>query len=180
MIRLLIWAFVAFYLLTGLYIAILPHDFYLSAPGAQATGPYNMHFVRDVGFAFITSSVAIGYGIFANEKPVMVFGSLWLLIHGPHPLGCPRDAARQRSIDRRGHCLHPRNRGLRSVPTLSSVVMMRWLLHRVFKAFDHVADYDWRDNRAIASFRRLDLCARLSLSLGPFRRSKLLPRGSVK
>lgn len=82
MIRLLIWAFVAFYLLTGLYVAILPHDFYLTAPGAQATGPYNMHFVRDVGFAFITSSIAIGYGIFANKKPVMVFGSLWLLIHG--------------------------------------------------------------------------------------------------
>ncbi len=82
MIRLLIWAFVAFYLLTGLYVAVLPHDFYLNAPGAQGTGPYNMHFIRDVGFAFITSSVAIGYGIYAKEKPVMVFGSLWLLIHG--------------------------------------------------------------------------------------------------
>ena len=82
MIRPLIWTFVAFYLLTGLYIAVLPHDFYLNAPGAKETGPYNMHFIRDVGFAFITSSVAIGYGIFANQKPVMVFGSLWLLIHG--------------------------------------------------------------------------------------------------
>lgn len=82
MIRLLIWAFVAFYLLTGLYIAVLPDDFYLNAPGAQETGPYNMHFLRDVGFAFITSSVAIGYGVYANAKPVMVFGSLWLLIHG--------------------------------------------------------------------------------------------------
>ena len=81
MIRLLIWALVAFYLLTGLYIAVLPHDFYLSAPGAAETGPYNMHFVRDVGFAFITSSVAIGYGLYANAKPVMVFGSLWLLLH---------------------------------------------------------------------------------------------------
>ena len=82
MTRLLIWAFVAFYLLTGLYVAVMPHDFYLNAPGAQATGPYNMHFARDVGFAFITSSVAIGYGVFAKEKPVLVFGSLWLLMHG--------------------------------------------------------------------------------------------------
>ena len=82
MVRLLTWAFVAFYLFTGLYVAVLPHDFYLTAPGARETGPYNMHFVRDVGFAFITSSVAMGYGIFANAKPVMVFGSLWLLIHG--------------------------------------------------------------------------------------------------
>ena len=82
MTRLLIWAFVAFYLLTGLWVAVLPHDFYLNAPGAQATGPYNMHFVRDVGFAFLTSSVAIGYGLFAKEKLLMVFGALWLLIHG--------------------------------------------------------------------------------------------------
>jgi len=82
MIRRLIWAFVAFYMLTGLYIAVFPHDFYLNAPGAQETGPYNMHFLRDVGFAFITSSAAIGYGVHVHAKPVMVFGSLWLLIHG--------------------------------------------------------------------------------------------------
>lgn len=99
MIRLLIWAFVAFYLLTGLYIAVLPHDFYLNAPGVQATGPYNMHFVRDVGFAFLTSSAAIGYGLYAGIKPLMVFGALWLLIHGLFHLtlwtahGMPLDSA---------------------------------------------------------------------------------------
>ena len=82
MIRPLIWAFAAYYLLTGLYMAVLPHDFYLNAPGAQATGPYNMHFLRDVGFAFTTSSIAIGYGIYSRAKPVMVFGALWLLVHG--------------------------------------------------------------------------------------------------
>lgn len=82
MIRLLIWAFAGFFLLTGLWIAVLPHDFYLNAPGALETGPYNMHFVRDVGFAFITSSVGIGYGVYAHQKPVLVFGSVWLLIHG--------------------------------------------------------------------------------------------------
>ena len=82
MIRLILWALVAFYLLTGLYIAVIPHVFYLNAPGALETGPYNMHFIRDVGFAFLTSAAAIGYGLYAREKPVMVFGSLWLLIHG--------------------------------------------------------------------------------------------------
>ena len=82
MIRWLIWALVAFYLLTGLYIAVLPHDFYLNAPGARETGPYNMHFIRDVGFAFLTSSAAIGYGLYHGIKSVMVFGALWLLIHG--------------------------------------------------------------------------------------------------
>jgi len=82
MTRRLIWAFAAFHLLTGLYIAVFPDAFYLNAPGAQETGPYNMHFMRDVGFAFLTSSLAIGYGIYAGVKPVMIFGALWLLIHG--------------------------------------------------------------------------------------------------
>ena len=82
MTRILIWAFVAYYLLTGLYIAVMPHEFYLNAPGARETGAYNMHFIRDVGFAFLTSSVAIGYGVFAGNRALMVFGSLWLLIHG--------------------------------------------------------------------------------------------------
>ena len=82
MIRTLIWALVAFYLLTGLYIAVLPHDFYMNAPGAKETGAYNMHFIRDVGFAFLTSASAIGYGLYAENRALMVFGSLWLLIHG--------------------------------------------------------------------------------------------------
>lgn len=99
MIRLSICALAAFYLLTGLYIAVLPHDFYSNAPGAAATGPYNMHFIRDVGFAFLTSSLALGYGLYREQKPLMLFGALWLLIHGLFHLtlwlvhGMPLDGA---------------------------------------------------------------------------------------
>ncbi len=99
MIHLSIWALIAFYLLTGLYIAVLPNDFYLNAPGASATGPYNMHFIRDVGFAFLTSASAVAYGLHAGNKPVMLFGALWLLIHGLFHLtlwavhGMPLDSA---------------------------------------------------------------------------------------
>lgn len=82
MTRPLIWALIAYYLLTGLYIAILPNDFYLNAPGVLETGPYNMHFIRDVGFAFFCSAVAMGYGLYYANKPVMMFGALWLLMHG--------------------------------------------------------------------------------------------------
>ena len=82
MIKLLIWGLVAYYLVTGFYIALTPFDFYQNAPGASATGPYNMHFIRDVGFAFITSSLAIAYGLHRNIGILTVFGALWLLIHG--------------------------------------------------------------------------------------------------
>ena len=82
MIRHVVGAMAIYYLLTGLYISILPHDFYLNAPGVAATGPYNMHFIRDVGFAFTTSACAIGYGLYVHQKQVMIFGAAWLLIHG--------------------------------------------------------------------------------------------------
>lgn len=82
MSRVVLWAFAVYYLLTGLYIAIAPLDFYLSAPGVEATGPYNMHFIRDVGFAFTVCALALGYGLYRRDKAVLVFGALWLFVHG--------------------------------------------------------------------------------------------------
>jgi len=78
----ILWGLVAFYLITGLYIAITPFGFYETAPGVADTGPYNMHFLRDVGFAFTVSALAIGYGLVSRLKPLILFGSAWLSIHG--------------------------------------------------------------------------------------------------
>lgn len=77
-----LWALAVYYLLTGLYIAILPMTFYTTAPGVVDTGPYNMHFVRDVGYAFIVSALGLGYGLHKRLKPVLVFGAAWLAAHG--------------------------------------------------------------------------------------------------
>lgn len=79
---LLLWILVAYYLLTGLYLIVLPETFYATAPGVVDTGPYNMHFVRDVGFAFSVSALRIAYGVRRNNKPLVVFGSAWLALHG--------------------------------------------------------------------------------------------------
>ena len=64
----LLWGLVAFYLLTGLIISIAPHFFYETGPGVADTGPYNMHFLRDVGFAFTVSSLGIAYGLTFSLK----------------------------------------------------------------------------------------------------------------
>lgn len=81
-LRYLLWTFVLYYLLTGFWLAVAPHDFYLQAPGAAETGPYNMHFMRDVGFAFLTSAIGIGYGLYRSQRSAMVLGALWILVHG--------------------------------------------------------------------------------------------------
>jgi hypothetical protein len=79
---LLLWGFVVFYLLTGLYVAVSPHEFYENAPGVTDTGPYNMHFIRDVGFAFVVSALGIAYGLARRLKPLIIFGTAWLAMHG--------------------------------------------------------------------------------------------------
>ena len=78
----MLWALFVYYLLTGLYIAILPFVFYENAPGVVDTGPYNMHFVRDVGFAFTVSALALAYGLHKQLKPLVLFGTAWLAVHG--------------------------------------------------------------------------------------------------
>ena len=73
---------VVFYLLTGLYLIAAPMHFYTTAPGVSDTGPYNSHFIIDVGFAFTLSALAIAYGMRERIKPLVVFGASWLVSHG--------------------------------------------------------------------------------------------------
>lgn len=79
---LILWGLVVYYLATGLYIAVLPLVFYETGPGVSDTGPYNMHFLRDVGFAFTVSALGIAYGLRRKLKPLLVFGCAWLAMHG--------------------------------------------------------------------------------------------------
>ncbi len=80
--NIILWGLVVYYLFTGLYLAIAPYSFYMTAPGVTDTGPYNMHFVRDVGFAFTVSALGLAYGIREQLKPLILFGALWLVVHG--------------------------------------------------------------------------------------------------
>ena len=77
-----LWGLIAFYLLTGIFLVMAPHTFYTTAPGVTETGPYNMHFVRDVGFAFTVSALAMAYGVRESIRPLVLFGASWLVIHG--------------------------------------------------------------------------------------------------
>lgn len=79
---LVLWGLVVFYLFTGLFLVVAPMTFYLTAPGVVDTGPFNMHFIRDVGFAFVLSSLAMAYGLREQLKPLILFGASWLVTHG--------------------------------------------------------------------------------------------------
>lgn len=44
----------------GLFMLTLPGVWYATVPGVTDTGPFNTHFVQDVGLAFMAASFALG------------------------------------------------------------------------------------------------------------------------
>lgn len=57
--RLIISLISLFYLANGLLMLFAPLAWYQITPGADHTGPANIHFIRDIGLAFIAASTAI-------------------------------------------------------------------------------------------------------------------------
>ena len=53
------------------------------APGVPETGPLNLHFVRDIGCAYILTGLALA-GLAFNERawPAALIGALFLTLHG--------------------------------------------------------------------------------------------------
>ncbi len=72
----------ALHTLTGLYMLIAGERWYLNTPGVAATGPYNPHFVADVGVAFIAAGLALlARSWRARYWPAAVAGAAFLVFH---------------------------------------------------------------------------------------------------
>ena len=48
----------AFNLANGLFAVLLPRTWFIQAPGAADTGPFNPHFVTDIGLGFTAAGIA--------------------------------------------------------------------------------------------------------------------------
>lgn len=59
------------HLINGLYMLVAPAAWYASVPGVTATGPFNHHFITDIGFAFAAS----GVGMIAGFRPGRTAGA---------------------------------------------------------------------------------------------------------
>jgi hypothetical protein len=51
--------FALFNVANGLVMIIDPMTWYLLTPGAAETGPFNVHFVRDIGIAFVAAGAGL-------------------------------------------------------------------------------------------------------------------------
>jgi hypothetical protein len=67
----------------GLAMLLLPLSWYGAVPGVTATGPFNPHFLADVGVAYLTTAIALAW--FAAEPTgawsALAIGALFLDAH---------------------------------------------------------------------------------------------------
>lgn len=71
-----------FHAANGLYMLVAPQAWFAAAPGASDTGPFNPHFVADVGFAFLAGGLAfLAFAWRPSLKLVALGASGFLVFH---------------------------------------------------------------------------------------------------
>lgn len=69
------------WILTGLLIFADPMRFYEIVPGLKLMGPFNIHFIRDVGLAFVASGGALAWGAYVSAQLLVYAGLAWPSLH---------------------------------------------------------------------------------------------------
>jgi hypothetical protein len=67
----------------GAFMLISPADWYFAVPGVTTTGPFNQHFVRDIGLIFLLVAIAMLAGVVRPVARVSLWSAaaLWLAGH---------------------------------------------------------------------------------------------------
>ena len=82
------WIYVflaATFVLNALWMLLAPLHWYANLPAAVPdTGPFNPHFVRDIGVAFLTTAVALGWAArdLPRAYPLHVVATVFIVGHG--------------------------------------------------------------------------------------------------
>ena len=78
----LTWILAGFYALSGIVMIIVPTQWYEMTPGVVGTGPFNHHFVIDIGIAFFLSGAMIAWSAMDGGWRLAVAGALFPSLHG--------------------------------------------------------------------------------------------------
>ena len=72
-----------FHLANGLAMLIAPMSWYEAVPGVTGTGPFNHHFILDVGMAFLASGglLALGASAASSAASFAIAGAVWPILH---------------------------------------------------------------------------------------------------
>lgn len=58
-----------------------PMVWYQITPGVVQMGPFNMHFIMDIGLVFLMCALAMAYGLLRHNQTALVLGALWPCLH---------------------------------------------------------------------------------------------------
>jgi hypothetical protein len=80
--RLILWVIAILTLGNGASMVLAPEAWWSAVPGAQETGAFNAHFVRDVGAAYLAAGLGIGwFALRAAERAAAIVGLVFLGLH---------------------------------------------------------------------------------------------------
>jgi uncharacterized protein YjeT (DUF2065 family) len=66
----------------GLFMLTAPADWYATVPGVTDTGPFNAHFVRDIGAAYLVAGATLVWFAFdLAARPAALAGAAFLALH---------------------------------------------------------------------------------------------------
>jgi hypothetical protein len=70
-------------LANGIFMLALPENWYFAVPGVTTTGPYNQHFIRDIGLVFVFIGAAFLVGVKRPQYRIVLWAAstLWLGAH---------------------------------------------------------------------------------------------------
>jgi len=67
--------------LSAAFMLVAPDVWYEMTPGVSNTGPNNLHFVRDIGFAYLISGGALIWLFLKSNYTAAVLAASWLGLH---------------------------------------------------------------------------------------------------
>ncbi|HEY2071564.1 MAG TPA: hypothetical protein VGG48_18535 [Rhizomicrobium sp.] len=72
-----------FHGINGVYMLLAPAAWYAAVPGVAETGPFNPHFVMDIGFAFLASGAGFLAALWRGRTAttLALAGSIWPALH---------------------------------------------------------------------------------------------------
>lgn len=67
----------------GLFMLVDPANWYFIIPGVTNTGPFNQHFIRDIGMIYGFVGVCFIVGAWLEERRALlwILGTVWLAAH---------------------------------------------------------------------------------------------------
>src|SRR5215472_13624284 len=68
--------------LNALLMLVVPAAWYAAVPGVTQSGPLNLHFVRDIGAAYLVAGAALcGFAATPKARPAAQAGAAFLALH---------------------------------------------------------------------------------------------------